>query len=50
MKIDNVFYSNLLQKALTDPLTNQINKLLPPVIINNKKEWKVENILNAKNH
>ena len=50
MKIHNVFYSNLLQKASTDPLTNQVNEPPPPVIINNEEEWKVENIFNAKSH
>ena len=50
MKIHNVFYLNLLRKALTDPLTNQVNEPLSPVIINNKKEWEVEDILDAKSH
>lgn len=38
MKIDNVFYSNLLRKALTDPLTNQVNEPLSFIIINYKEE------------
>ena len=50
MKIHNVFYLNLLQKALTNPLTNQVNKPSPPVIINNKEEWEVEDILDARSH
>lgn len=37
MKIYNVFYPNLFQKVLKDALTNQINELPPPIIINNKK-------------
>ena len=37
MKIYNVFYLNLLQKALRNLLTNQVNKPSPPVIINNKR-------------
>ena len=48
MKIYNIFYPNLLQKALTDPLICQVNKLAPPVIINNEKKWEVEDILDAK--
>ena len=48
MKIHNVFHPNLLQKASTDPLTGQVNKPAPPVIINNEEEWEVEDILNAK--
>ena len=50
IKIHNVFHSNLLQKASTDPLTNQVNKLPPPVIINNEEKWEVEDILDAKGH
>ena len=38
MKIYNVFHPNLLQKASTDPLIGQVNKLALPVIINNKKK------------
>ena len=50
MKIHNVFHPNLLRKALTDPLTNQVNEPPPPVIINNEEEWEVEDILNARSH
>ena len=38
IKIYNVFHLNLLQKVLTDLLTSQINKPIPPKIINNKKK------------
>ncbi len=50
MKIHNVFHPNLLQKVSTDPLTNQVNKLPLPVIINNEKKWEVEDILDARSH
>lgn len=50
MKIHNVFYSNLLRKALIDSLTNQVNESPSQVIINNKKESEVEDILDAKSH
>ena len=50
MKIHNVFHLNLLWKASTDPLTGQVNKPAPPVIINNEEEWKVEDIFNARSH
>lgn len=38
MKMYNVFYINLLQKALIDPLISQINNQIPLVITNKKKE------------
>ena len=50
IKIHDVFYPNLFQKASIDPLTNQINEPPIPIIINNEKEWEVEDILNAKSH
>ena len=50
MKIHNVFYPNLLQKTLIDLLIGQINKPTLSIIINNKKEWEVENILDTKNY
>ena len=50
MKIHNVFHSNLLQKASTDPLTGQVNEPAPPVIIDNEEEWEVEDILDARSH
>ncbi len=49
MKI-HVFHPNLLRKISTDPLTNQVNELLSPVIINNEEEWEVEDILDARGH
>ena len=49
MKIHNVFHPNLLQKALTDPLTGQVNELASPVIIIHEEEWEVEEILDARN-
>lgn len=38
MKIHNIFYSNLLYKALIDLLTNQFYKSPPPIIINSKEK------------
>lgn len=38
IKIHNVFHSNLLQKASTDLLTNQVKKPSTLIIIVNKKE------------
>lgn len=50
IKIYNAFHANLLKKTFTDSLTNQVNELSFLVIINNKKKWEVENILNAKSY
>ena len=38
MKIYNGFYYHLLWKPLIDSLTNQVNELIPLVIINNKEK------------
>lgn len=50
IKIYHVFHLNLLCKAFIDPLINQVNDPPPSVIISNKKEWEVENILDARSH
>ena len=48
MKIHDVFHPNLLQKAANNLLPGQRNSLLPPTVVDNKKEWEVDNILDAK--
>lgn len=48
MKIYNVFYLKLFQKASINLLINQVNKVVSMIIINNKKEWEVEDIFNTK--
>ena len=50
IKIHNVFHSNLLPKTSTDPLTNQVNELPSPIIINNKEKFKIKDILDARSH
>ena len=50
MKIHNVFHPNLLRKASTDPLTNQVNEPPPPIIVNNEEEWEVEDILDVRSY
>lgn len=48
MKIHNIFHPNFFQKTSTDPLTGQINKSAPWVIINNEEECEVEDIFNIR--
>ena len=48
MKIHNIFYPNLLQKVADDSLSGQRNSPPPPTVVDNKKEWEVDNILDDK--
>ena len=48
MKIHPVFYSNLLWLDPKNLLPGQIKALLPPVIIKDKEEFKVERILDLR--
>lgn len=48
IKIYNVFQLYLFSKILTDSLTNQINPLSNPVIINIKEEWEVKDIIHVQ--
>ena len=48
MKIHNVFHLNFLWKASTNPLKGQVNKPVPPVIINNEEEGEVKDIFDIR--
>ena len=48
MKIHDIFYPNLLQKATNNPLPGQRNSPLPSTVVDNEEEWEVDNILDVK--
>ena len=48
IKIHDVFHPNLLQKAVNNHLSGQQNIPPPLTVVNNKEEWEVDNILDAK--
>ena len=48
MKIYDVFHPNLLQKVANNLLPGQRNSPPPLTVVNNKEEWEVDNILDAK--
>ena len=48
MKIHDIFHLNLLWKAADNPLPSQQNIPPPLTVVNNKKEWEIDNILDAK--
>ena len=48
MKIFDIFHPSLLSLAHTDPLPGQKNPPPAPVIIEDKEEWNVEDILDSK--
>ena len=50
MRIHNVFYPSLLRPAAEDPLPGQHNDPPPPVVMNDKEKWEVNDILDAKKH
>ena len=45
MKIHPVFYISLLKPTASDPLPSQIQPPLPPIIVEDKPEWEVDEIV-----
>ncbi len=50
MKIHSKFASNLLQLDSKDALKEQWNKSSDSIVVENKDEWKVKNILNFRHY
>ena len=48
MRIHNVFHPSLLRKVSADLLPGQHNNPAPPVIVNDKEKWEVDDILDAR--
>ncbi len=46
MHVHNVFHSDLLCSVVNDFLSDQKNELSNSIVINNKDEWEIDNILN----
>ncbi len=47
MHIHNVFHSELLHSVVDDSLSDQKNKSSKSIMINDKDEWKIDDILNS---
>ncbi len=47
MHIHDVFHSDLLQLVVDDFLSDQKNEFFKSIMINNKDEWKINDILNS---
>jgi transposase InsO family protein len=50
MKMGNVFHADRLRKDPNNPLPGQIQDAEPPITINNKPEWTVDQILTSRLH
>ena len=48
MKIHDVFHPNFLWPAANNFLPGQHNDPPPPIVVDDKKEWEINNILDAK--
>ncbi len=47
MHIHNVFHSELLRSVIDDFLSDQKNEFSKSIMINDKNEWKIDDILNS---
>ena len=50
VKIFNIFHFNLLRKTFENSLFEQINELASSIIINDEKEWKVNDIFDVRKY
>ncbi len=50
MHIHNVFHSELLRFVVNDSLSDQKNKFLKSIVINDEDEWEIDDILNSRQY
>ena len=48
MYIHNVFHSELLHSVIKNLLSDQKNESSESIVINDKNEWKIDDILNSQ--
>jgi hypothetical protein len=50
MKIHNIFHTSLLRSVVTDSLTDQVQSSSPSIVVDEKKEYEMNDILNSRYH
>ncbi len=50
MRIHDVFHSELLRSVVDDSLSDQKNESLKSIVINDKDEWEIDDILNSRRY